>query len=405
MGNALGCAGLGERLAAAARDGDAAEVRRLLDANPGLARCAAFGSLSSPLHLAAAKGHHEIAALLLENGADVNGRNIYGQTALMQACRFGHWEVVQTLLLFRCNVSKADSLSGRTALHVAAAGGHVRCARLLLAGAGAGRSKLVNRAASGGGGGVTALHLAALHGYADCVHLLVDERADVAARTLPCAAPPMASVGAGSAPLHYAAAGGDVKCCQILVSRGADRAAVNCNGWLPVDVARTWGCHWLEHVLSPKSLLPIPRFPPSAYLSSPLASVITLARDCGLALNMSSLPTDTMDGGADACAVCLERPCNVAAEVCGHELCVKCALDLCSVIRSYDAPGIAGTIPCPLCRSGIASFRRRAAAAEAEPGANAGDRQASSSPHKKRSTESDQDGLPLVCAPPAVMSS
>lgn len=405
MGNALGCAGLGERLAAAARDGDAAEVRRLLDANPGLARCAAFGSLSSPLHLAAAKGHHEIAALLLENGADVNGRNIYGQTALMQACRFGHWEVVQTLLLFRCNVSKADSLSGRTALHVAAAGGHVRCARLLLAGAGSGRSKLVNRAASGGGGGVTALHLAALHGHADCVHLLVDERADVAARTLPCAAPPMASVGAGSAPLHYAAAGGDVKCCQILVSRGADRAAVNCNGWLPVDVARTWGCHWLEHVLSPKSLLPIPRFPPSAYLSSPLASVITLARDCGLALNMSSLPTDTMDGGADACAVCLERPCNVAAEVCGHELCVKCALDLCSVIRSYDAPGIAGTIPCPLCRSGIASFRRRAAAAEAEPGANAGDRQASSSPHKKRSTESDQDGLPLVCAPPAVMSS
>lgn len=405
MGNALGCAGLGERLAAAARDGDAAEVRRLLDTNPGLARCAAFGSLSSPLHLAAAKGHHEIAALLLENGADVNGRNIYGQTALMQACRFGHWEVVQTLLLFRCNVSKADSLSGRTALHVAAAGGHVRCARLLLAGAGSGRSKLVNRAASGGGGGVTALHLAALHGHADCVHLLVDERADVAARTLPCAAPPMASVGAGSAPLHYAAAGGEVKCCQILVSRGADRAAVNCNGWLPVDVARTWGCHWLEHVLSPKSLLPIPRFPPSAYLSSPLASVITLARDCGLALNMSSLPTDTMDGGADACAVCLERPCNVAAEVCGHELCVKCALDLCSVIRSYDAPGIAGTIPCPLCRSGIASFRRRAAAAEAEPGANAGDRQASSSPHKKRSTESDQDGLPLVCAPPAVMSS
>lgn len=407
MGNALGCAGLGERLAAGARDGDAAEVRRLLDANPGLARCAAFGSLSSPLHLAAAKGHHEIAALLLENGADVNGRNIYGQTALMQACRFGHWEVVQTLLLFRCNVSKADSLSGRTALHVAAAGGHVRCARLLLAGAGAGRSKLVNRAASGGGGGVTALHLAALHGHADCVHLLVDERADVAARTLPCAAPPMASVGAGSAPLHYAAAGGEVKCCQILVSRGADRAAVNCNGWLPVDVARTWGCHWLEHVLSPKSLLPIPRFPPSAYLSSPLASVITLARDCGLALNMSSLPTDTMADDGDACAVCLERPCNVAAEVCGHELCVKCALDLCSVIRSYDAPGIAGTIPCPLCRSGIASFRRWAAAAEAEaePGANAGDRQASSSPQKKRSTESDQDGLPLVCAPPAVMSS
>lgn len=81
MGNSLGCAGLGERLAAAARDGDAAEVRRLLEANPGLARCATFGNLNSPLHLAAAKGHHEIAELLLENGADVNGRNIYGQVS------------------------------------------------------------------------------------------------------------------------------------------------------------------------------------------------------------------------------------------------------------------------------------------------------------------------------------
>lgn len=27
------------------------------------------------------------------------------KTALMQACRSGHWEVVQTLMLFRCNVS------------------------------------------------------------------------------------------------------------------------------------------------------------------------------------------------------------------------------------------------------------------------------------------------------------
>nr|BAJ88920.1 predicted protein [Hordeum vulgare subsp. vulgare] len=87
MGNALGCAGLGERLAAAARDGDAAEVRRLLAADPGLARCTAtFGNLSSPLHLAATKGHHEIAAVLLEKGADANARNVYGQVRMYQ-CR------------------------------------------------------------------------------------------------------------------------------------------------------------------------------------------------------------------------------------------------------------------------------------------------------------------------------
>jgi len=277
----------------------------------------------------------------------------------------------------------------------------------------------VNRA---GSGGVTALHLAALHGHADCVHLLIDEHADLAAQTLPCVASPMGSIGAGSTPLHYAAAGGEVKCCQILVSRGADRTAVNCNGWLPVDVARTWGCHWLEHVLSPKSHLPIPKFPPSGYLSSPLASVLSLARDCGLVLNTSSEFSDGVVDDGDACAVCLERPCNVAAEVCGHELCVKCALDLCSVIKSYDVPGIAGSIPCPLCRSAIASFRKQAAS-EAEDGlepelspacsggghckscSSAGDHQASSSPEKKRSTDSDQPILPLYSpSPPAVLS-
>ncbi|XP_062233714.1 probable E3 ubiquitin-protein ligase XBOS36 isoform X1 [Phragmites australis] len=427
MGNALGCAGLGERVAAAARDGDAAEVRRLLEANPGLARCAAFGSLNSPLHLAAAKGHHEIAQLLLENGADVNARNIYGQTALMQACRFGHCEVVQTLLVFRCNVSKVDSLSSRTALHLAAAGGHVKCVRLLLAAAAGDGDRFVNRAASGG---VTALHLAALHGHVDCVHLLIDEHADLAAQSLPCVASPMGSIGAGSTPLHYAAAGGEVKCCQILVSRGADRTAVNCNGWLPVDVARTWGCHWLEHVLSPKSHLPIPKFPPSGYLSSPLASVLSIARDCGLVLNSSSQVSDGVDD-SDACAVCLERPCNVAAEVCGHELCVKCALDLCSVIKSYDVPGIAGSIPCPLCRSGIASFRKRAASEapdEPEPELNptcsgghcnncCGEgHQASSRPEKKPADGCRNYGnagmdseaiVPLYCAPftpPPVLS-
>ncbi|WVZ82779.1 hypothetical protein U9M48_030006 [Paspalum notatum var. saurae] len=285
----------------------------------------------------------------------------------MQACRFGHWEVVQTLLVFRCNVSKVDGLSSRTALHAAAAGGHVKCAWLLLAAAAGDGGRLVNRrrparrqAREQGG---TALHLAALHGHADCVHLLVDERADLAAQTLPCAASPMGTIGAGSTPLHYAAAGGEVKCCQILVSRGADRTAANCNG--------TWGCHWLEHVLSPKSHLPIPKFPPSGYLSSPLASVLSLARDCGLVLtNTSSEFLNSVDDG-DACAVCLERPCNVAAEVCGHELCVKCALDLCTVIKSYDVPGIAGSIPCPLCRSGIASFGRRADEPEPEPVAGA----------------------------------
>ena len=52
MRNALGCTGLNERLAA----GDAAEVRRLLDATLGLARRAAFAAPTRARHPAKGQG-------------------------------------------------------------------------------------------------------------------------------------------------------------------------------------------------------------------------------------------------------------------------------------------------------------------------------------------------------------
>ncbi|XP_020112337.1 probable E3 ubiquitin-protein ligase XBOS36 [Ananas comosus] len=373
MGNSMGCSSFGERMAAAARDGDAAEVRKLLDVNPGLARSATFGSLNSPLHFAAAKGHNEVVRVLLENGADVNSRNIYGQTPLMQACRCGHWEVVQTFLLFNSNALKVECVSSRTALHFAAAGGHIRCIRLLAAnfapdissGAtadskaeskeddrGSALSSFINKPASGG---VTAIHMAALNGHFECVHLLLDLHANIAAQSLTYATSSTGSIGAGSTPLHYAACGGNFKCCQVLLARGASRLAVNCNGWLPIDVAKIWGCHWLETLLSPKSRMIIPAFPPSSYLSLPLTSILNIARKYGLQLS-PALSDDSDDN--DVCAVCLERSCNVAAEGCGHELCVRCALNLCSTIKANEMSEAAGSIPCPLCRSGILSFRK-----------------------------------------------
>ncbi|OVA14137.1 zinc finger protein [Macleaya cordata] len=375
MGNSFGCSASGERLVSAARDGDLVEAKMLLEFNPCLAKYSTFGGLNSPLHFAAARGHTEIVALLLENGADVNSRNYCGQTALMHACRYGHWEVVQTLLLFRSNVTRADYLSGRTALHFAAVNGHVRCIRLVVAdfvpsaphevisshtNADGDQksnssnkfdqpalSKFVNKAADGG---ITALHMAALNGYFDCVQLLLDIHANVSAVTFHYGTS-MDLIGAGSTPLHYAACGGNLKCCQILLARGASRLTLNCNGWLPLDVARIWGRHWLEPLLTPSSDLALPTFPPSNYLSLPLLSVLNIARECGLQSSTAS-PDDS-----DICAVCLEKACTVAAEGCGHELCVRCALYLCSASNiPSDIIGPPGSIPCPLCRHGIISF-------------------------------------------------
>lgn len=382
MGNSLGCSASGERLVSAARDGDLLEARMLLEFNPCLAKYSTFGGLNSPLHFAAAKGHNEIVTLLLENGADVNSKNYCGQTALMQACRHGHWEVVQTLLLYRCNVTRADYLSGRTALHFAAVDGHVRCIRLLVADFvpsipyqttsievgdkdGCIRSdsldsslghryeqfalaKFINKLADGG---VTALHIAALNGYADCVQLLLDLHANVAAATFHYGSS-VNLIGAGSTPLHYAACGGNLRCCQVLLSRGSSRLTLNCNGWLPVDVAKIWGRHTLEPLLDPNSDVNIPVFLPSNYLSLPLMSILNIAREWGL---QSHIICDDID----LCPVCLERSCNVVAKGCSHEFCVKCALYLCSTIsHTSETLGPPGSIPCPLCRNGIVSFSR-----------------------------------------------
>lgn len=374
MGNSLGCSPSGERLVSAARDGDLQEAQALLEFNPRLAKYSTFGVRNSPIHFAAAQGHNEIVSLLLESGLEVNVRNYSGQTALMQACRNGHWEVVQTLILFKANVNRADYLNGRTALHFAAVNGHARCVRLLFADYYPSFSsftsdlprctleegpsvkayldrdattRIVNRPADGG---ITALHMAALNGHADCVLLLLDLMANVSAATMQDGTT-IDLIGTGSTALHYAACGGNTACCQILISRGASRTIHNSNGWTPLQVARLWRRHWLESLLTPDSQVSIPAIPPSRYLALPLMSIIRIARECGWR-NLEACP-----GGVDACAVCLERKCTVAAEGCGHELCTKCALYLCSTNTSaINTFGPPGSIPCPLCRHEITSF-------------------------------------------------
>ncbi|KAH9304007.1 hypothetical protein KI387_008411 [Taxus chinensis] len=372
MGNSFGCSASGERLVSAAREGDLQEAKALLECNPRLAKYSTFGVRNSPLHYAAAQGHNEIVSLLLESGVEVNIRNYCGQTALMQSCRYGHWEVVQTLVLYKANVNRADYLNGRTALHFAAANGHYRCVRLLFADAvpsvpnfwngtrtaavqegslvdfdPSPCSRIVNKPADGG---ITAIHMAALNGHAECVRLLLDLGANESSTTVQDGST-IELIGASSTPLHYAACGGNVQCCQMLIAHGASRSAENANGWTPLEVARLWCRHWLEGLLAPSSQAVLPCFPPSRYLALPLMSIVKIARECGWR-NLGPVPV-----GVEPCAVCLERRCTVAAEGCGHELCTRCALYLCSTNNiATTVSGPPGSIPCPMCRHGIVSF-------------------------------------------------
>ncbi|KZV33972.1 hypothetical protein F511_04197 [Dorcoceras hygrometricum] len=375
VGKSFGCSASGERLVSAARDGDLQEAKALLDYNPRLARYSTFGVRNSPLHYSAAHGHNEIVSLLLESGVDINLRNYRGQTALMQACQFGHWEVVQTLILHRASVRKilVDYLNGATALHLAALNGHSQCIRLLLAdyvpsipnfcSISSKRSKnnksspdfdegalyrVINRPADGG---VTALHMAALNGHVETVHLLLDLGASFTDVTLEDGTT-IDLIGSGSTALHYAACGGNLQCCQLLIARGASLTTENANGWTPLMVARSWHKDWLEDTLSQRQEVQ-PKFSSSLYLCLPLMSIVEIARECGWRSN-DSPPTCL-----DPCVVCLERKCTVAADDCFHEFCTHCALYLCSTnTTSTAAYGPPGSIPCPLCRHGIVSFSK-----------------------------------------------
>ncbi|KAL1372047.1 hypothetical protein HN51_002213 [Arachis hypogaea] len=370
VGNSLGCSASGERLVSAARDGDVQEAKALLEYNPRLARYSTFGVRNSPLHYSAAHGHHEIVYLLLESGVDINLRNYRGQTALMQACQYGHWEVVQTLILFKANIHKADYLNGGTALHLAALNGHTRCIRLLLADYipsisdfwkllksddckltsefdHSGLREVVNRTSDGG---ITALHMAALNGHVESVHLLLELGASVSEVTVEDGTT-IDLIGSGSTPLHYAACGGNAQCCQLLIAKGANLNAQNANGWTPLMVARSWNRNWLEDILKepPSENLEVL---PSPYLSLPLMSIVKIARECGW-------KTNELAPCLDPCSVCLERKCMVAVEGCDHEFCTQCALYLCSTNSTTSTStnqGPPGSIACPLCRHGIVSF-------------------------------------------------
>lgn len=88
----------------------------------------------TPLHLAAFFGHLDLAASLLDRGADVNARSTNGlnNTPLHAAAAGGHTELVG-LLLKRGAAVNTRQEGGWTALHAAAQSGNRQMLEILLA--------------------------------------------------------------------------------------------------------------------------------------------------------------------------------------------------------------------------------------------------------------------------------
>jgi ankyrin repeat protein len=85
-----------DEILTAARTGDTDEVAAVLSMDNRLTRVTdAEGR--TPLHLAAAGGHHATVELLLHNNADPNARDAAGRTALALAEGAGHDGVADLL--------------------------------------------------------------------------------------------------------------------------------------------------------------------------------------------------------------------------------------------------------------------------------------------------------------------
>ncbi|MDX1512782.1 MAG: ankyrin repeat domain-containing protein [Gammaproteobacteria bacterium] len=84
------------------------------------------------LMVASAKGHDEAIRVLLENGANANVADVYGWTPLMRAVYQNRYAAVAVFLENGDIRLDAVDETGSTALHHAAAEGHLEIARLLL---------------------------------------------------------------------------------------------------------------------------------------------------------------------------------------------------------------------------------------------------------------------------------
>ncbi|PKA66067.1 E3 ubiquitin-protein ligase KEG [Apostasia shenzhenica] len=213
-------------LARMVEEGDMEKVREVLERSDPQwgAADSTDAKGQSLLCLAIARGRADLVQLILEFGADVEGRGRTGRSPLEAAAGAGE-ALIAELLLARGASTERSPGSTWGPLHHAAARGYSELLRLLLL-----KGAAVDAPATDGR---TALHLAASERRRECAALLLSAgaRAD-------------ASGGkAGDTPLHVAAAGGDEVTAKLLLANGCAglREARNKMGKTAYDVAAEEG--------------------------------------------------------------------------------------------------------------------------------------------------------------------
>ena len=189
------------------------------------------GTRRTALHHLAMTGEWQAMGYLLQEGADISAESKRGWKVLHFAAAHGQESVIKFLLKRAVDINMRTSSSRETALHLAAAAGHVNTTRLLLMeGANSNAQCLIKQ---------TPLHCASFWGHVDvAVWLLEFGRADVNKQC-----------DSGKSALRKAVDHDQRRMVEYLLQQGADVHLRDSVGISPLSRARLIGDRALKGVL------------------------------------------------------------------------------------------------------------------------------------------------------------
>jgi ankyrin repeat protein len=160
---------------------------------------------ASPVADAAMRGDKSAIRDLLKQGADVNGAQGDGMSALHWAAERGDAELAEMLIYAGANIAAVTRIGQYTPLHLAAKSANAPLTKALLKAGADVNARSTNSGAS-------PLHMAASSGSAEIINILLDAKAEINA----------VEAEAGQTPLIFAAGLNRVDAVKALLARGAD---------------------------------------------------------------------------------------------------------------------------------------------------------------------------------------
>ena len=170
----------------------------------------------TPIHIATKVGSLDIVALLVQNGASLEGG-----MPVHVAAHLGYVDFVKLMTKYGANIN-ARGPGAWTTIHYAASQTFMDMAKYLLQNGAEVNPKTNN--------GTMPIHLAAQSGCVSIMELLIKHGADV-----------LAKGNSGNMPLHHAAYSKNIKPPQLLIDNGGNTHSANEGGYTPIDLAISYG--------------------------------------------------------------------------------------------------------------------------------------------------------------------